>query len=103
VQLVLPGGRDYALIDPSRLHEVAPPPGAARRDAERSAILTSNVIAQQVLAAPAFGSNLAGSLAAFYEPPPGFITLEASWSALSADPAPLAIRIKGEKESPSWF
>ena len=35
--------------------------------------------------------------------PAGFTELLASWSALSANPAPLAIHVKSAKEDNPWF
>ena len=35
--------------------------------------------------------------------PPGFTEITAVWSALSTTPAPLAIRLKSDKEVSEWF
>ncbi len=99
VRLVLPGERRYTLADASRARPVGPPPGSAARAARLLEVLSSNNIAQQMLTAP----GAAAGAAALFPRPPGFAAVEAAWSALSADPAPLALRIERDKEVPEWF
>jgi hypothetical protein len=99
VRLVLPGERRYTLTDASRARAVGPPPGTVEREARRNEVFANNFIAQQVLAPPRSSSTAPG----LFFRPPGFVAVEASWSALSADPAPLAIRIERDKEVPAWF
>jgi hypothetical protein len=97
VRLVLPEERPATLADPSRAGDVKPPPGTVARQES----VTANAIAKQVLAnthavAAAGGSGL-------FLRPPGFAEVSAAWNALSATPLPLGVRLKTEKESPSWF
>jgi hypothetical protein len=40
---------------------------------------------------------------ALFNVPPGFASLQAAWSALSAAPPPLAVRVEKEKEKREWF
>ncbi len=63
-------------------------------------MLTANVIAQQVLNVPGAASRGGGS--GFFPGPPGFLQMQAAWSALSATPGPLAIRVQGDEEM-EWF
>jgi hypothetical protein len=99
VRLVLPGERRYTLADATRARPVGPPPGSDEREARLLQVLSSNNIAQQVLSVP----GAAATAAALFPRPPGFAAVEAAWSALSADPAPLALRIERDKEVPEWF
>jgi hypothetical protein len=102
VRFTLPGEQRCTLVDAAtRAHPAGLPPGFAEKIEQRNTILNSNVIAQQMLAAP--GALSAPPAAAFFPVPPGFATVEAAWSALSADPAPLAFRIKSDKEDTPWF
>lgn len=97
VRLVLPGSRSAALADPSRAGQVRPPSeAAARRD-----FAAANAIAKQVLANTRMAALGGGT--GLFPRPPGFIEVSAVWNALSATPLPLALRIKTEKERPSWF
>ena len=99
VRLVLPGERRYTLADATRARTVGPPPGTDERAARLLEVLSSNNIAQQVLAAPRAPASAPG----LFDRPPGFAAVEASWSALSADPAPLAVHIEHDKEASPWF
>lgn len=101
VRLVLPGGRSYTLAEPSRSGPVQPPPGQAERAARRDAVVSANVIAKQVLDMP--GAVVRAGAAGFFPSPPGFFRIEAVWSALSATPGPLAVRVESEKEDSAWF
>jgi hypothetical protein len=97
VCLILPGERPATLADPSRAGAVKPPPEpVARREAANV-----NAIAKQVLANTR--TALAGAGFGLFFRPPGFAEISASWNALSANPLPLVVRLKTEKESPSWF
>jgi hypothetical protein len=95
VRVILPGGRSYALADSTRAGGVAPPSQRAVRE-------TTNQIAQQLNTAfvPALVSPGAW---AFFSQPPGFAQVQAAWSALSATPAPLAIRVESAREKVEWF
>jgi hypothetical protein len=101
VRLVLPGGRSYQIVDPSRSGSVQPPPGQAERAARRDAVMSANNIAKQVLDMP--GVTVSAGTAGFFPAPPGFQRIDAVWSALSATPGPLPVRVEGEKEDNEWF
>jgi len=98
VRLILPGGRSYALAEQARAGQVSPPPGTAARKAVSGLGAQANA---QINAGQTF-SNPA-SAAALYNVPPGFAFLQAAWSALSAAPPPLAVRVEKEKEKREWF
>lgn len=99
VRVLLPGGRSYRLSDPTRAAAIQPPPAPA--DAAATAkIATANRIAQQVLAARA---DCAVGASGLFERLPGFDSLTAAWSALSASPGPLRIEVGKAKESYAWF
>jgi hypothetical protein len=95
VRVVLPGGRSYSLADPTRAGVVSLP---LARGVERN---VSNLMAKQVTS----DAGRAASLAAWtlFDQPPGFSRIEAAWSALSANPTPLAIRVQTGKEKVEWF
>ena len=97
VRLILPGDRPAALADPSRAGGLRPPP----QTGARTEAATANAIAKQVLANTA--TVAAVSTSELFQQPPGFAELSAVWNALSANPLPLVVRIKTEKERPSWF
>jgi hypothetical protein len=101
VRLVLPGGRSYSLADGSRAGTVQAPPGQAERAARRDAVMSANVIAKQVLDLPGAAARSAAST--LFPQPPGFLRLEAAWSALSATPGPLVVRVQSDKEDKEWF
>ena len=94
VRVVLPGGRSYELVDVTRAGTVGGPPQAAAR-------VTENAMARQVSWAPRAASSTVN--ASLFPCPPGFIQIGASWSALSANPAPLSLRAKDGKEKVQWF
>lgn len=98
-RLVLPGAHSFGLADPSRAAAIALPPDSQARGARRLEATRANVIAQQVVAfldAPTSGSG-------FFVAPSGYQTMTAAWSALSATPAPLAIKVTLGSEVASWF
>jgi hypothetical protein len=101
VRLVLPGGRSYQIVDPSRSGSVQPPPGQAERAARRDAVMSANNIAKQVLDMPGLG--VSAGTTGFFPAPPGFHRIDAVWSALSATPGPLPVRVEGEKGDNEWF
>jgi hypothetical protein len=101
VRLVLPGGRSYAIADPSRGGPVQAPPGQAERTARRDAVMSTNNIAKQVLDMP--GAVARAGAPGFFPAPPGFSRIEAVWSALSAAPGPLMVRVQSDKEDNEWF
>lgn len=95
VRVVLPGGRSYSLADPTRAGGVSLP---LVSNVTRN---VSNRMAQQVTSE----SGRPVSLAAWtlFDQPPGFARVEAAWSALSASPSPLVIRVQTGKEKVEWF
>ncbi|HKV09835.1 MAG TPA: hypothetical protein VJ725_16955 [Thermoanaerobaculia bacterium] len=95
VRVVLPGGRSYTLADPTRASGVSLPLAS---NVTRN---VSNRMAQQVTSE----SSRPVSLAAWtlFDQPPGFARVEAGWSALSASPSPLVIRVQTGKEKVEWF
>ncbi len=101
VRLILPGGRSYTLADASRAGSVQGPPGQAERAARRDAVMSANVIAKQVLDLP--GAAIRAGASGFFPRPSGFLQLEAVWSALSATPGPLTVRVQSDKEASKWF
>ena len=103
VRVVLPGGRSYALADPTRAGGVSPPAGTVERR-------LTNTISQQMSFYVGPGSRDAIWTASkpltpwtFFGQPPGYSRIEAAWSALSATPAPLAVRVESGKERVEWF
>src|SRR6185436_15037887 len=75
VRLVLPGGRSYQIVDPSRSGSVQPPPGQAERAARRDAVMSANNIAKQVLDMP--GAAVSAGTSGFFPAPPGFHRIDA--------------------------
>jgi hypothetical protein len=98
VRLILPGGRSYELGEKARTGQVSPPPGAAARKAVSGLGAQANA---QINAGQTFSTQ--ASAPALYNVPPGFAFLQAAWSALSAAPPPLAVRVEKEKEKREWF
>jgi hypothetical protein len=103
VRLVLPGGRESTLADPTRIGSIGAPPGNAERLARKEAVLTANVIAQQALSQGSVAAARSPEASLLFPRPPGFDQIQAVWSALSATPGPLAVRIQSEKEDLEWF
>ncbi|MFL6260728.1 MAG: hypothetical protein ACJ76Y_13530 [Thermoanaerobaculia bacterium] len=98
VRVVVPGGRSYELVEKARAGTVNPPPGAAARKPVSNLGQQANVQINsgQPSASPAGAPSL-------FPVPPGFGVMQAAWSALSATPAPLAVRAETEKEKREWF
>ena len=98
VRLVLPGGRSYELAEKARAGLVSPPPGTAARKAVSGlgAQANAQINAGQTL-------SIAAGAPALFHVPPGFEFIQAAWSALSATPPPLAVRVEQEKEKREWF
>jgi hypothetical protein len=98
VRVVVPGGRSYELSEKARAGTVSPPPGVVARKPVSDLSRQANVqmSAYQGPTAPA-------AVPALFPVPPGFGVVQAAWSALSATPAPLAIRAETEKEKREWF
>lgn len=90
----LPGdGRSYTLSDTTRAGGVRGVPIV------RSPGETPELARQLRLAGHLDGGVAPG----FFSPPAGFALLQASWSALSATPAPLGIRVDQERTRRDWF
>lgn len=107
VRLLLPGGRSYELAERARAGSVSPPPGAAARrpvsELGRQASLQINQINQiNPINAGQAVSQSPGAPWLFPQPA-GFFEVDAAWSALSANPALLAVRVQAEKEKREWF
>jgi hypothetical protein len=98
VQVILPGGRSYELVEKARAGLVSAPPGTAARKPVTGLAAQANT---QINAwqAPAPEANAP----ALFHVPPGFDFIQAAWSALSATPPPLAVRVEREKEKREWF
>ncbi len=99
MRVILPGGHSYKLADTARAGAISLPPTTAARKAVGG--MARQVNAQMSSVLP--NSPLPASVAAFFAAPPGFSEIHASWSALSATPAPLVLRAEVEKEKPQWF
>jgi len=97
VRLVLPGGRTWRLADPSRSGPVQGPPRGGTVSAA-----SSNALAAQMKSVAA---NIAttGPLPGMFLVPPGYQEITAAWSALSANPGPLVLRVETEKEATPWM
>jgi hypothetical protein len=97
VRLLLPGGRAYVLADAARAGGVAAPPNIAA-PAMPAGSATANNLEQQVR-----GAARRTAEAPPLPTPAGFAEVQATWSALSASPAPLVLHVKSAKEKDSWF
>lgn len=98
VRLLLPGGRSYELAEKARAGSISPPPGAAARRPVSELGQQANLQINSGQAIP-----LSSSAPSLFPRPAGFTEVNAAWSALSATPAPLAIRVEAEKEKREWF
>ncbi len=98
VRLLVPGGRSYELSEKARRGEVSPPPETAARKPVSDLSRQANV---QINAYQGPGPQAAAP--SFFPVPPGFDTVQAAWSALSATPPPLGVRAEREKEKREWF
>jgi hypothetical protein len=98
VRLILPGGRTYELAEKARAGQVSAPPGTVARKAVSGLGAQANT---QINAGLTLSTSAAAP--ALFNVPPGFAYLQAAWSALSAAPPPLAVRVEKEKEKREWF
>ncbi len=98
VRVVLPGGRSYELSEKARAGAVSPPPGSVARKPVSGLSRQANA---QINASQ--GPAASEIVASFFPVPPGFDTVQAAWSALSATPPPLAVHAETEKEKREWF
>jgi hypothetical protein len=98
LRVLLPGGRRYELDDATRSGRATSPPVSASAAPDQ----------------PAAGSGIAAVLArpsaalAVEEDPPlalpaGHYQIAATWTALTAEPAPLVIRVRRAREKNPWF
>ncbi len=101
VRLLLPGGRSYALADATRAAAGASLPPRPAAAVMAVAAPAPGDLAGQLLLRPAETS--APDVAAPAVLPAGWLEVAAAWSALSATPAPLALRVTSRKERESWF
>jgi hypothetical protein len=98
VRLLLPGGRSYELAEKARAGSISPPPGTSARRPVSELGQQANLQINSGQAIP-----LSSSAPSLFRRPAGFVEVDAAWSALSATPAPLAIRVEAEKEKREWF
>lgn len=95
VRVLVPAGRFYTLIDTSREGTVGNPPEVQVR---------RNPSAQSQMARQLCRCTTeTESVATLFDQPPGFYALETAWSALTAAPDPLVIRVDKKKERMEWF
>jgi hypothetical protein len=102
MRLLLPGGRAYTLADDTRRSEAETPPaantvgdGTGKTPVARSGLAA--VMLTQPSATPAIEQDTPLVL------PAGFCQLAATWTALTAQPAPLVVHVKSAKEKDPWF
>lgn len=93
VRILLPGDRRYELADPTRAGRVAPPP-------RTEVVVPQSNLSSQVAGYLTFQSGLGDRLA---PSPPGFVTVEAVWNALSPELAPLVLEVDDRKVRKEWF
>ncbi len=100
VRALLPGDRTYTLADATRATAAAtfaPPMPVAV--GSRSAPAAD--LAGQMTLRPAAGAALDGGAPTALGS--GFVEIDAAWSALSSNPAPLLLQVAARKEKASWF
>ena len=97
MRVLLPGGHRYELADASRSGGFVSPPTASPAP-QAAAAEPSSLLAILVEA-----EDARGGIGAVLPPPAGFTELTAHWTALTAAPAPLAVRVRLVKEKESWF
>ncbi|HBL28257.1 MAG TPA: hypothetical protein DD490_15590 [Acidobacteria bacterium] len=97
VRLVLPGGRTWRLADPSRSASIQGPPQGTAGGA-----VTANALAAQMKGASK-GPGAGGTPLGMFLIPPGYVEITAAWSALSANPGPLVLRVETVKEAAPWL
>jgi hypothetical protein len=93
---LLPGGRSYSVSNRSQQGSFSSPPEVAT-EAEVSAK------SAQLVAQTSVGRRQGGYQPRLFAAPAGTITVEASWSALSSQPDPVAITVKPRSERKEWF
>ncbi|MEM6796177.1 MAG: hypothetical protein AAF725_19545 [Acidobacteriota bacterium] len=100
VRALLPPSREWRLAEGARSGAVEAPPSAAALPSASSGA-QANFIAAQIASRP--HSTGVADPPGLFPLPPGYREIEASWSALSAAPAPLALEILPAREDDSWF
>jgi hypothetical protein len=100
VRVIVPGGRSYELAEKARAGQVSTPPGTVAREVVTGLAAQAN--SQMAYIGPGTRAQEAKAPALF-NIPPGFLLVQASWSALSATPPPLSLRVEREKEKREWF
>lgn len=93
VRALVPGGRTWKLADPSRSSPVLGPPGSSEVGSGR---FFANSLAAQI------ESNLADRAAPAFIVAPGYQEITAAWSASSACPGPLVLRVEAASEITPW-
>lgn len=93
VRALLPGDRRYELTDATRQGFVAPPPQTA-------VVVSESNLATQVARSLGVRGGLGDRLA---PAPPGFVTVQAVWSALSPELSPLRLEVDDRKIRKEWF
>jgi hypothetical protein len=100
-RLLLPGGRDYALVDGTRASGAEAPPRPAATAMAAPPSSPQGDLAGQMLLRPEEDPN--GDAAAPLPAPEGCAVVAASWSALSSSPAPLLLKVTPRKEDEPWL
>lgn len=96
VRVLLPGGRSYELAEPSRASRLGLPPNPSVQDLREVAQMVQQVGSGSGSLRPARAQGL-------FPIAPGLLAIEAAWSALSATPAPLVIRVRESRAKEGWF
>lgn len=100
VRVIVPGGRSYELAEKARAGQVSNPPGTVAREVITGLAAQAN--SQMAYVGP--GARAQETKApTLFDIPPGFQLVQAAWSALSATPPPLSIRVERDKEKLEWF
>jgi hypothetical protein len=93
VRVLLPGDREVELSDPTRYGGVGPPP---RTETPVPRTNLSNQVAGYLAIRTGIRDFLTPT-------PPGFRKIEAVWSALSPDLAPLELQVDDRRSRKEWF
>jgi hypothetical protein len=97
VRLLLPGGRDYRMADPTRAAAATPPPApTAASGGPAPGGLASHLQLPASSAPPLDRADMTPL-------PPGYVELVAAWSALAASPGPVGLHVAARKEREPWF
>jgi hypothetical protein len=100
VRVLLPGGRSYELAEPSRASRLGAPPDSSAMGLRAGQEAMAQMV-QQV--GSGSGSLQPARAQGLFPLSPGLIPIEAAWSALSATPAPLVIRVRERRAKEAWF